>query len=447
MAFPPLVDRPSVSRRVATAVVAAVCLVLGPLANVPAQAADTASISGTVVDSRSGDPLPAAVVLVRPADDDDASPMTVDADARGVFAVTGLAAGEYTAEFRDVSGQHLAEFYSDAHDIGSATVVAVTEGQSRSLGDVGLDEGATLSGVVQTVDPAQPDTGRVAVADATVTALPVGGQVDPTELVPTTTDASGRYALTHLPAGTYKIRVSAPDYFDAYSGSRASEQDAAEMVLGVGQAGTADPILVDRAASITGTVTDQAGEPVDAVSVDAYAVVGGVVGAEPVVRSVSDRNGVYVFPRVRAGTYQLRFSGATGPFRERTEIRVEGGEPAHAEPVALSPVPVAAPVVPPAPYAPPAASPRRSATVKVSAKGARKKATLKISVTARGVTPTGRITIRLGSKKLKTVTLKRGRATVTLTRQKKGKRTYTIVYSGNGMVRAKTVNSKKVAIR
>jgi hypothetical protein len=85
--------------------------------------------------------------------------------------------------------------------------------------------------------------------------------------------------------------------------------------------------------------------------------------------------------------------------------------------------------------------------VKVSAKGARKKATLKVSVTARGVTPTGRITIRLGSKKLKTVTLKGGKATVTLTRQKKGKRTYTIVYPGDGMVRAKTVNSKKVAIR
>ncbi len=85
-------------------------------------------------------------------------------------------------------------------------------------------------------------------------------------------------------------------------------------------------------------------------------------------------------------------------------------------------------------------------SMSVSGKGAKKKATLTITVKATGVVPTGRVTIKLGSKTLKTVTLKSGKASVTLTKQKKGNRKYTIIYGGDAKVLAKTV-TKTVKVK
>jgi 5-hydroxyisourate hydrolase-like protein (transthyretin family) len=443
----PAEDRSSTIRRIVTIVSVVVSLVLGPLALSPARAAVAGSISGTVVDSTTGAPVLAATVHVRPADDDDASPITADAND-GVFTVPGLSPGAYTVEFRDVSGEHLAEFYDDTTDITEATLVAVGEGTDTSLGDIGLDQGASLSGVVETAVPSGPDGGgRTAVAGATVTAIPVGGQTDPQDLIPTTTDADGTYSLTHLPAGTYKVRVSAPDYFDAYSGGAATEQDAVDKTVSVGEIASIDSIVLDRAASVTGSVTDETGEPLESVVVDAYPVVKDVVAAQSAARSSTDRNGIYAFPRLRAGSYRLAFSAGSFLDRFDTEVTIEGGESPEIEPVALSRAPIVAPVVPPGLYAPPVPVAKKVASVKVRAKGGKKKATLTITVKASNVTPTGKITIRVGSKKLKTVTLRRGTAKVTLTKQKKGKRAYTIIYSGDSRVRAKTVSSKKIAIK
>ena len=113
--------------------------------------------------------------------------------------------------------------------------------------------------------------------------------------------------------------------------------------------------------------------------------------------------------------------------------------------------PVAAAPVVVGPPAPPAAQPPAIAkvnpTIKVVGKGAKKKATLTITVRAPGVTPTGRITIKLGNKKLKTVTLKGGKAKVVLTKQKKGKKAYKVSYAGDNRVNARTVTSKKIPIR
>ncbi len=85
-------------------------------------------------------------------------------------------------------------------------------------------------------------------------------------------------------------------------------------------------------------------------------------------------------------------------------------------------------------------------TVSVSAKGAKKKATFTITVKATGVTPTGKITIKLGSKTLKSGTLKSGKVTLSVTKQKKGNRKYTIIYGGDAKVLGKTV-TKTVKIK
>ncbi|MDM7830630.1 Ig-like domain repeat protein [Cellulomonas edaphi] len=71
-------------------------------------------------------------------------------------------------------------------------------------------------------------------------------------------------------------------------------------------------------------------------------------------------------------------------------------------------------------------------------------ATLKITVSATGVTPTGKATIKDGKKVIKTVTLKGGKATVKLPRLKAGKHTLVVTYTGSATVNAKASAAKTV---
>ena len=58
--------------------------------------------------------------------------------------------------------------------------------------------------------------------------------------------------------------------------------------------------------------------------------------------------------------------------------------------------------------------------------------------------PTGKVRIKKGSKVLKTVTLSKGKATVTLPKLKKGKHKLVVRYLGNGVAKAST--SAKVTL-
>lgn len=71
-----------------------------------------------------------------------------------------------------------------------------------------------------------------------------------------------------------------------------------------------------------------------------------------------------------------------------------------------------------------------TARIAATAKPGKKKATLRIKVASTGGTPTGTITIYLRYKKIKTVKLKNGKATVTI-KKLKGKRRYTVNYNGS----------------
>jgi hypothetical protein len=517
MAFLPLVDRPSVSRRVATTVVAALCLVLGPLADVPAQAAGTYTVTGTVSGDGVGplDDMPVELQRYEPGTQtfevialtdtnvrgaytfsdvsdgtfrvhvvsdgkyvdgfsapftppggltvpvitvqhggsvsgrvlqtgttntpiEDATiegfptggaggpaSVTTTTDETGAFLLGGLPPGGVTIQIRDEQGNHVSEYYDNARTLASAKTVAVQKNANTALSAISLDVGATFAGRVT-------DTGGSPVEGVAVRALPTDGSTPDAPL--TYSDGDGQYVVEGLAAGTYTIQFGDnPGYFDqAYPSPQAVTS---------GQSKSLAVTVLERTAEVTGTVTDVRGVPLGGIVVDALPVSAGVSGAQSSVSATTARDGSFVLRQLHAGTYRLRASDSRRAYLDRffdEDITVEGGESADATGVAMSLAPVP---VPPAPSAPPTVV-KKSASVKVSAKGARKKATLKVRVTARGVTPTGRITIRVGSKKLKTVTLKRGRATVTLTRQKKGKRTYTIVYSGDSTVRGKSVTSK-----
>jgi hypothetical protein len=85
----------------------------------------------------------------------------------------------------------------------------------------------------------------------------------------------------------------------------------------------------------------------------------------------------------------------------------------------------------------------------VKAKPGLGKATVSVAVKAPGVATSrvhGKASIYAKGKRIKTVTVKNGKATLTISKQKRGKRTYTVRYSGNRIISSSTT-SLKIAIR
>jgi len=73
-----------------------------------------------------------------------------------------------------------------------------------------------------------------------------------------------------------------------------------------------------------------------------------------------------------------------------------------------------------------------------------KYASLTVKVSATGVTPTGKVTVKDGKKSVKTVTLKNGKATVKLPKLKAGKHKLVVTYSGSSTVAGKSSAAKTV---
>lgn len=90
-----------------------------------------------------------------------------------------------------------------------------------------------------------------------------------------------------------------------------------------------------------------------------------------------------------------------------------------------------------------------AAVVSAGAKArGKKRVRLTVTVRAAGLTPTGAVTIRRGSKVVaRGKALRNGRVVVDLTRQKKGRTQYTIVYSGSASVEARAVKTATVRVR
>ncbi|NYI39044.1 hypothetical protein [Aeromicrobium tamlense] len=92
---------------------------------------------------------------------------------------------------------------------------------------------------------------------------------------------------------------------------------------------------------------------------------------------------------------------------------------------------------------------KTSSKLAVKAKPGKRKATVTIAIKAPGVATSrihGKASIYAKGKRIKTVNVRNGKATFTIAKQKKGKRTYTVRYSGNRIITS-SAKSLKIAIR
>ena len=248
-----------------------------------------ASIAGTVTDPE-GAPL--ADVQVRAEPSDFASPYGwAETDINGEYLIEGVN-GVYTINFGAPNGQLRDQFYDDVDARSLATEVSAIAPQVVSNIDAQLRVASSISGTV--TDGTSPLEG-IAV-DA------YSQQLD--SYRGTATDANGEYTLDGLaPASDWRVT-----FYDSFNGVYAIEyynnaavsQDAELIVLAENQQLTGIDAALELLGSISGTVTDAEGTPLEGIEV--AALPGGDFdyqqGSWPVV---TDALGQYELQGVRPG--------------------------------------------------------------------------------------------------------------------------------------------------
>jgi protocatechuate 3,4-dioxygenase beta subunit len=230
------------------------------------------TISGVVTDS-SGSPLNGISVSVHQYDEREDWWHWVSGsstDANGAYILTGIGSGAYRIEFRDDNGNYAFEANGDAANIESAD-------------DLMVVAPAPLTGINATLSKASSISGKV--TGPSGNAFP-NVEIDLERLDDdgqwrwhyyAETDAEGRYDLTGLRLGVYRMEIEDEKSGDFASGQYALEyyNDAVEfdlatnINLGYEEKRTIDVSMVPGS-RIRGNVTGPDGKPLANVGVDAF---------------------------------------------------------------------------------------------------------------------------------------------------------------------------------
>jgi hypothetical protein len=211
-------------------------------------------------------------------------------DAKGAFAITGLAAGHYFMLIRD-----------DAYVAAGMTQFDLADKDVTGV-EVHVQKAATIVGHVE---PRQPCEVAHVIDDSEL------GMTIPTFVAPVTTGADGVFRLG--PAAPGKAKLVA----------RCSGGDQGSVAIAV-SAGMPEVVLpVKPGASIAGKVIDGEGKPVGGATVmgtrksatQSATIVNGMVTSG--VQALTSANGTYVLHALEAGTYTLRVLDRGKPVRLR----------------------------------------------------------------------------------------------------------------------------------
>ena len=137
-------------------------------------------------------------------------------------------------------------------------------------------------------------------------------------------DDNGRFVLAALPAGRYLLSVTRPPYVDMLYGATQPGRPGTAIALGEGEQRTDLVLKMIRGAVITGTVTDEQGQPAVDLGVDLVQPQEGPSEMQMLrtllgtPRAITDDRGTFRFSGVAPGKYVV---SVTPPDSGGTEVR------------------------------------------------------------------------------------------------------------------------------
>jgi hypothetical protein len=166
-----------------------------------------------------------------------------------ISVATGLYKLEFATEYR--GREYVKQFYSGASSWSSATNVAVTTGNVTGGIDAELQPGGQITGEVTSASTHAPLVGITVCTSS------------PTESGPcATTDAAGRYTLSGLSTGSYRVAFSTewggPNYLSQYFNGKSTEAEETPVAVTAGSVTSGINAEMQRGGEITGMVTSAA---------------------------------------------------------------------------------------------------------------------------------------------------------------------------------------------
>ncbi len=226
-------------------------------------------------------------------------------DENGNYLVGGLAAGDYRVGAFDDSRTYDEKYYNDKPDIGSADDVSVTVG-STTLGiDIVLEE--SVSGSISgTITDSSGNT-LAGIEVALFRYNTIEGYWE--TLQTTTTDGTGTYRFEDTDVGSYRLRFRDPSetYAEEFHSNKYNVESALDVEVTDDNETVVNGELAD-AASISGTVTNNAATPVPGITVNLLRFDSSTVEWVYLLSRATDANGAYSFGGLMNGTFMVEFA-------------------------------------------------------------------------------------------------------------------------------------------
>jgi hypothetical protein len=273
-----------------TALAVSLIAIGGPQA---ANAADYASISGTVTADAGGAPLTFPYIELYKKSGASWNFYDSTSGGRdGTYHFQNISTGTYTLVYAAQHGDNfVSEWWSDKPDQKSATPVTVSNtigSVTHLVADVGLATGATISGHLTVpsasfapdpyIDLLKPDTSQG------YSGWTYAGLWDnPAE------DGSGNYKIVGIRPGSYSLFFGdsaassdfAPRYFKSGTTGTPNDWQASSITLAAGQEVTGIDAALVHGATGTGKVTDYLGRAISGVSATFWRQTTLMVGGQP----------------------------------------------------------------------------------------------------------------------------------------------------------------------